>query len=352
MPRSRIPSILTLIPLIPACFSAAAGAAIIHVNASNSNPTQDGTSWTTAYSHLEDALTNSGATDEIWVAAGTYVPTNTDDRSSTFILSAGKKLRGGFLPGAESIFEADPVANPTILSGEIGGPGAADNSFHVLTIVVATTQSLVDGFTITAANASPFPNDSGGGIDISSSSTRISRCTIINNNSSGPGAGVQTVASSPVFVDCNFIGNHSSDGPGGAADLQGGAPRFIRCRFHANTASTGGGVRFLNSGLPGNLSGLFSCILDENSSQTAGGGVGISSSNVEINGCTIVRNHASTGRLNSQPGGGIHASNSAALTLRNTILSGNTADISVQNNSRFNSLSEPRQPIPATASME
>ncbi|RME12714.1 MAG: hypothetical protein D6802_03465, partial [Ardenticatenia bacterium] len=60
----------------------------------------DGSSWTDAYTTVQNALANANCT-EIWVAKGVYYPdegtgqTN-DDRASTFQLKNGVALYGGF----------------------------------------------------------------------------------------------------------------------------------------------------------------------------------------------------------------------------------------------------------------
>jgi trimeric autotransporter adhesin len=326
MPRAASrcrPTVLTaLISAAPSLFGNAAWSAIIFVDASNTNPTQDGASWATAFATLPPALLGATSGDEVWVAEGTYVPTADDDRAVSLFLPSGVALRGGFVAGAASADAADPANHPSILSGEIGAPGIADNSFRVLQLTSSSDSTLLDGFTITLGNADAPPNNSGAGLGIAGGAAVIRRCVFTANHTSGVGGGAFANTSSTQFVDCTFVDNHAD--VGGGADAQKGSPRFIRCRFHGNSASTGGAVRFLNAGLAANPAGLFGCVIDENSATSLGGGVGISSSHVEINGCTIVRNHGSTQRGTNFHGGGIHA-NSGTLTLRNTILTGNTS---------------------------
>ncbi len=57
--------------------------------------------------------------------------------------------------------QRDPVANVTILSGEIGAAGTSDNSYHVVIGSGTNDTAVLDGFTITAGNAT---NDKGGGM--------------------------------------------------------------------------------------------------------------------------------------------------------------------------------------------
>jgi hypothetical protein len=62
----------------------------------------NGTSWTSAYNNLQDAIDVAALNDDIWVAAGTYYPTASPDNISTnprdkaFHLGMDIKIYGGF----------------------------------------------------------------------------------------------------------------------------------------------------------------------------------------------------------------------------------------------------------------
>ena len=137
----------------------------------------DGTSWDDAYTDLQDALATAVSGDEIWVAAGIYIPTSiSTDREATFQLIEGVDVYGGFA-GTETILdERDPETNVTILSGDIDNndsqtpiitdittaTGNNENSYHV---VSGSDGATLDGFTITAGNANSVdtPHNCGGG---------------------------------------------------------------------------------------------------------------------------------------------------------------------------------------------
>ena len=104
-------------------------ASILRVNASAIG-INNGTSWADAYVDLQAALAVAKAGDEIWVAAGTYKPTNGIDRGKSFVLVAGTRLYSGFAGTTETTHsQRDGKAHETILSGDIGVQGEiSDNS--------------------------------------------------------------------------------------------------------------------------------------------------------------------------------------------------------------------------------
>src|SRR5262245_61802335 len=87
----------------------------------------DGSSWANAYTGLQSALAaanpSSADTVEIWVAAGTYTPRPTADRSLSFTLKNNVQVYGGFAGVETQREERNSAANVTILSGDISAAG-------------------------------------------------------------------------------------------------------------------------------------------------------------------------------------------------------------------------------------
>ncbi|GAG40037.1 unnamed protein product, partial [marine sediment metagenome] len=181
----------------------------------------DGSSWTTAYNNLQDALdvaANQCETvviTEIWVADGTYMPdggymppaephvTGTGSREATFQLVSGVAVYGGFTGDETSLDQRDPAANATILSGDLNGddaevvnpadlqdePTRAENSYHVVTGSGCDPTAVLDGLTIVGG-----------------------------------------------YAYCSTYGCSSDDFSGGGMLNANGSPTVINCIFRANTA--------------------------------------------------------------------------------------------------------------------
>ncbi|MCB0630523.1 MAG: HYR domain-containing protein, partial [Lewinella sp.] len=218
------------------------GSGIVYVDI-NANGNNDGSDWGNAFTSLQDALTLTGAcsqASEIWVAAGTYLPTQefdadgsggSDPREATFYINRdGIQLYGGFAGTEDARDQRAPAANTTILSGDIGNPGDSnDNAFHVLLIDgssgAITANTVVDGFTITAGLADgSLANNSGSGVYLKGG-----------------------ISNDPLFSNCRFTANTA----GGAIYLSGNtgqiAPAFFNCLF---TSSGNAHIRY-DDGLTG-----------------------------------------------------------------------------------------------------
>ena len=122
----------------------AAGAAIY---VDNDSAGGDGSSWSTAFKYLQDALAVAEADDEIRIAHGPYLPDRSSanphgsgDREATFQLIAGVAIKGGYAGyGAPDPNDRDVTAYETILSGDLAGDDGPDfanneeNTCHIIT---------------------------------------------------------------------------------------------------------------------------------------------------------------------------------------------------------------------------
>jgi hypothetical protein len=147
---------MALLATFLACCSPA-NAKVLYVNGAKAS-SGNGTTWGSSYKYLRDALAASGTNDEIWMAAGPYYPDETTgldqevifgDREVSFEIN-GQKIYGGFAGGETSLTEQDPVANPTILTGDIW---AGQKIYATVHVAMVNADSTLDGLTIENGNA-------------------------------------------------------------------------------------------------------------------------------------------------------------------------------------------------------
>ncbi len=294
-----------------------------------------GGSWASPLKTLDSALRIANAENcgtEIWVKAGTYYPTAgtaiTGSRDSSFrIFRSGIKVYGGFAGTESALSQRAIAANPTILSGNIGTPGnAADNSYHVFTILpvngTATidTTTVIDGFTIRDGNANAAYNttfvangfaissDGGGGIYMGAlaggtCSPKISNCTISDNKAAGGGGGIclntsthPLASARPIIYDCSFINNSAVNAHGGGIYNYGNAgsgngigynirETLSGCTFLNNTAEYGGAIWSWGSVLS-----ISSSVFNGNSARSVGGALYNDMDTVSIKNCDFKSN--------------------------------------------------------------
>ena len=271
-----------------------------------------GGSWADAFTDLQtmvDSILTGNCPDvpETWVAAGTYRPSKNragevpgNIRDATFYFGEEIKMYGGFTGNETILSQRNVVANPTILSGDIGIVGdASDNAYTVVHTKNIDSNFVLDGFQIVDGNANGGgnfdPKASGGGwyndgsASGNLSNPNIANCRFLNNQAENGGAmfnnGISSGQSNPMLVNCQFLNNQAENG---GAMLNNGffgesSPVLTNCTFANNVSNFDGGAMFSN-GFTGESSPvLTNCTFSNNTSGENGGAIYILGDNGTTN---------------------------------------------------------------------
>jgi len=342
--------------------SGSAGTVYVSADAADGG---DGSSWESAYNDLQDALAAAPSGSQIWVAAGTYKPTEGTDREAAFVMREGVKIYGGFDGAADdALDDRNPAENVTILSGDIGvADDTADNSHHVL---FGASDATIDGFTIRdgRADGTYFNSRGGGMLCYDGNSPTVSNCTFTGNYAVEGGAVAAYYNSAPTITDCTIdsnsaeraggilfrtgpdtqetgaqvsgtaFSNNSASDRGGAVYVDYGAwPSFTECTFTSNTAAGNGGAVYVdnNSSQLSVIQTWFdTCTFEDNVTGKRGGAFAIYEGTVHLSASTITGNSAGTG------GGGIALDYQGAYNAESSDISGNlttTGDADIDDDS-------------------
>lgn len=243
------------------------------VDAARADNTGAGTSWATAKKDLQNALAIAASGDQVWVKAGTYLPTQdpfgssspANVRDKTFTLKSGVKVYGGFAGTETQLTQRNIKTNVTTLSGDLGVANTVtDNAYHVVLSVNCSNTTRLDGFTITKGYAVAIGGSSitvstrvidrfkGGGISNYYSATTFSNCLVTANNadcSDGNddswGAGMDCYLSTSLVENCSFAANSFLTGGGSfgvfgsGMNIVGGGITINKCFYYNNTSGSG-----------------------------------------------------------------------------------------------------------------
>lgn len=299
---------------------------------------QDGTSWATAFSDLQAAIDESATGDTIFVAQGTYYPTeiagsSSDPRDKAFVFTVQTRIFGGFDGTEASLSERSTdsvslhVTNRTTLSGDLGVLNdTSDNAYHVVLSLNGQFSSVIDGFEITDGNASGSGTNSiglhsiyrnaGGGINSWGSNATFSNCVVQQNYAKRCGAGMNNTTAGPVVTNCSFIentvtGTFSQNQNGGGAGMRndGSNVTISNCYFIGNETYTnqgGGAIRNENS----TISWLTDVIIKGNHAEDGDGGGGIYNAS---NSAPILNNVSFINNTTTNQGGAMYNDNSISV---------------------------------------
>jgi predicted outer membrane repeat protein len=247
-------------------FASKGSSAIIYVKTDGKG---NGESWDNALSNIQIAIGIAAENDQIWVQAGTYVPTRSGNRKIPIFIDKPAQIYGGFSGMEKELSERDFFRFQTIFSGEIGDKTtSSDNTHNIFFIDLAQGQVVIDGCTLRGgmANTSSHAGDrtaSGSGIFYTSGdkkcTLRIKNCLFYDNQALYGGALTvfsQSGGNSSIYIEnCVFQYNY--------AEIEGGAIyhhaksgstvllNILHTTFTQNTATFGGAI--FNKGEKGSV---------------------------------------------------------------------------------------------------
>lgn len=236
-----------------------------YVDQYNTNP-GNGTTWDSAFADVQNAMDVSSSGDQIWIAQGWYVPSDTngtnDSREASYRLIAGVEIYGGFYGNETNIDQRQPDVHKVIFSGDLNGDDGeggdtSDNAYHVVTAEALVGNSpILDGVYIRSGNASgPSHHVFGGGLIVYNYATgstaypEVRQCHFVSNEAVY-GGGVATPygpdgsACSVILTHCIFANNHASIGGGAIFTLGTGFVDVDNTLIVQNVAEQQGGAIF------------------------------------------------------------------------------------------------------------
>ena len=277
----------------------------------------DGSSWNDAFIELSSTLNptyleNCTGITEIQVAQGIYTPGIL--RDDTFQLQSNLAIYGGYSNGGGTR-NSDPATNNTMLSGEIGATGIADNSYHVVISKNTNNTAILDGFSISYGYAE---GSTGGGILNLGGSPTLKNLIVSNNESGGFGGGIFTRSlCNPVLTNI-LIENNIAGSSGGGFASRASKPTLNNIIIRGNYAGlNGGGV---NNTEGSNIT-MNNVVISGNEAFSRGGGISSKLSKATLTNVTITGNHAPV-----KAGGILSLATSASFVLNNVIIWGNTTN--------------------------
>ncbi|MEM9444058.1 MAG: choice-of-anchor Q domain-containing protein [Verrucomicrobiota bacterium] len=297
---------------------------VLYVDLLATSGSNNGTSWTNAFIHIQSALSAAVLGQEIWVATGIYYPTAVStDRDASFQLITGVELYGSFSGNEDSTSDRTPQATPTILSGDIDQndsqvpiisdlssvTGHTTNSRSVLSAIGVGSSAILDGFVITGG----YANSNGGGMLIEDSNPSLTNIIFQGNFAADSGGALYLDNSSPQLTNLQLIDNQATNG-GGLSNTNGSDPLINRLLLLGNSATEkGGGIHNI-----GSWATIANLVANGNTANS-GGAISNSNSAPSIVNATLSQNFATS------DGGGIFNDLGSGGMISNSIFWNNSA---------------------------
>jgi len=225
----------------------------------------DGTSWSDAYTDLQDAIDAATGSDQIWIAEGTYLPRSQRSgtvqfsylayRKRSFVIPDSKdglKLYGGFNGSETALDQRDPAAHEVILSGDLGPDDDAPFDPDTDSDEFSNTHPSTDHLRAGLPNGAPERGWGGNVNHVVFLGGGLSRSTVIDGVTITGGFAV-----AQFFTGSDFIGGQQRN-YGGGLFCDGCSATVRGVTFRGNyAAERGGAVYVRNSGSPHFINTVF-----------------------------------------------------------------------------------------------
>ena len=247
--------------------------------------TGKGTSWEDA-TDLGEALKACVTADKLYLAAGTYTPTQyaggSSDADKTFLLTQNVRIYGGYPENPKAGDVADPAVNKTILSGNesstrhvfvIAAPKDDDYSIQINGITVRGGCNTSTSAGTNKLNGEYFFTGYGAGVYVLGSKVKFTNCFIKDNKSAKFACGMFSTNNSYVEMEhCEITDNMVESG--NAAGIHNAGTMILRnCGIRRNgctKSSLVGGFYNYDTDKKLNTAKayLYSCEFENNSGST------------------------------------------------------------------------------------
>ncbi|MDR1899089.1 MAG: hypothetical protein LBQ55_03685 [Treponema sp.] len=262
----------------------------IYVN-KNAAGDNTGVSWANAFRSLNDACAAANRLPaalprEVWIAEGTYRPSETQDQSAYYRISPNTGYIGGFAGTETSKAARTPAAHPVIITGDLGGGVYSQHLF--MNADLGGTNAAFEDLTFTKARATAGTGDQqrGPAIDAHNGGALTIMRAAFEDLQSGyfgyGGAVYVTSASGSVIISNSSFEYTQTGNSGGAvyANFTSGSVTIMDSTFkHTQGEGDGGAVYAMSSSVA--ISGSS---FEDTQAHTYGGAVYAYSGSVIISG--------------------------------------------------------------------
>lgn len=212
--------------------------------------TGKGSSWEDAID-LGEALKACATADKLYLAAGTYTPTQyaggSSDADKTFLLAQNVRIYGGYPANPKAGDVADPAVNKTILSGNesstrhvfvIAAPKDDDYSIQINGITVRGGNNKDTKAGSNKLNGEYFYTGYGAGVYVLGSKVKFTNCFIKDNKSVKFACGMFSTNNSYVEMEhCEITDNMVESG--NASGIHNAGTMILRnCGIRRNACTT------------------------------------------------------------------------------------------------------------------